>query len=101
METPGQISAEIDTRTLVPELRRLWEQQRVAHCLSACGDIPSLVTIGDEGHKVATVREDDMAKAGVYALGFVLLFGVLVISVGFVLWDILHDQPESLPALIS
>jgi hypothetical protein len=42
-----------------------------------------------------------MAKAGLYALGFVLLFGVLIIGAGFVLWGTVHDQPEPLPALMS
>ena len=42
-----------------------------------------------------------MAKAGLYALGFVILFDVLTMGAGFVLWDLVHDQPEPLPALIS
>jgi hypothetical protein len=42
-----------------------------------------------------------MAKARLYALGFVLLFGVLIIGAGFVLWRTVHDQPEPLPALMS
>jgi hypothetical protein len=41
-----------------------------------------------------------MAKAGLYALGFVLLFGTLLIGAGFVLWDAVHDQPK-LPAPVS
>jgi hypothetical protein len=35
-----------------------------------------------------------MATAGFYALGFVLLCGVLLIGAGFVLWDLVHDQPN-------
>jgi hypothetical protein len=43
-----------------------------------------------------------MAKAGLYALGFVILFGVLTMGAGFVvLWDLVHDQPEPLPASVS
>jgi hypothetical protein len=42
-----------------------------------------------------------MAKAGLCALGFVLLFGVLIIGAGFVLRGAIHDQPEPLPALMS
>jgi hypothetical protein len=37
-----------------------------------------------------------MAKAGLYALGFVLLCGVLLIGAGFVSWDLVHDQPKPL-----
>jgi hypothetical protein len=43
----------------------------------------------------------DMAKAGLYALGCVLLFGVLLIGAGFVLWDTVHGQPKPLPAPVS
>jgi hypothetical protein len=39
-----------------------------------------------------------MAKAGLYALGFVMLFGVLIIGAGFVLWDAVHPVPLK-PAL--
>jgi hypothetical protein len=42
-----------------------------------------------------------MAKAGLYALCFVILVGVLLMGAGFVIWDAMHDQPEPLPALIS
>jgi hypothetical protein len=42
-----------------------------------------------------------MAKSGLYALGFVILLGVLIIGAGFVIWDLVHDQPEPLPAPIS
>jgi hypothetical protein len=33
-----------------------------------------------------------MAKAGLYALGLLILLGVLIIGGGFVLWDIAHDR---------
>ena len=55
-------------------------------------------------------RDDDLrnekgrttvAKAGLYALCFVILFGVLLIGAGFVIWDTVHDQPEPLPASVS
>jgi hypothetical protein len=39
-----------------------------------------------------------MAKAGLYALCFLILIGVLIVGAGFVLWDLVHDQPEPLPA---
>jgi hypothetical protein len=40
-----------------------------------------------------------MAEAGLYTLCFVILFGVLLIGAGFVIWDVVvHDQPEPLPA---
>jgi hypothetical protein len=42
-----------------------------------------------------------MAKAGLYALGFVLLCGVLLIGAGFVSRDLEHDQPKPLPAPVS
>jgi hypothetical protein len=42
-----------------------------------------------------------MAKAGLYALCLVILFGVLIMGAGFVLWDLVRDQPEPLPALMS
>jgi hypothetical protein len=42
-----------------------------------------------------------MAKAGPYALGFVILLGVLIIGAGFVIWDLVHDRSEPLPAPIS
>jgi hypothetical protein len=42
-----------------------------------------------------------MATAGFYALGFVLLCGVLLIGAGFVSWDLVHDQPKPLPAPVS
>ena len=34
-----------------------------------------------------------MAKAGLYALGFVTLFGVRIIGAGFALWDAVHSVP--------
>jgi hypothetical protein len=39
-----------------------------------------------------------MAKAGLYALCFPIVIGVLIIGAGFVLWDLVHDRPEPLPA---
>jgi hypothetical protein len=39
-----------------------------------------------------------MAKAGLYALCFPILIGV---GAGFVLWDLVLDQPEPLPASVS
>jgi hypothetical protein len=42
-----------------------------------------------------------MATAGLHALGFVLLCGVLLIGAGFVLWDLVHDEPKPLPATVS
>jgi len=35
-----------------------------------------------------------MAKAGLYALGFVLLCGVLLIGAGFVSWDLVTTSPN-------
>jgi hypothetical protein len=49
--------------------------------------------------KTKTKGGTNMAKAGLCAL--VLLFGVLIIGGGFVLWGAIHDQPEPLPALMS
>jgi hypothetical protein len=57
--------------------------------------------LGDHDIQNENKREDDMAKAGLCALGFVLLFGGLIIGVGFVLSGAVHDQPEPLPALMS
>jgi hypothetical protein len=51
--------------------------------------------------KTKTREGTNTAKAGLCALGFVLLFGVLIIGGGFVLWGAIHDQPEPLPALMS
>ena len=31
---------------------------------------------------------------------FALLCGVLLIGAGFVLWDLVHDQPKPLPATV-
>jgi hypothetical protein len=42
-----------------------------------------------------------MANAGLNALCLVILFGVLLIGAGFAMWDLVHDQREPLPALIS
>jgi hypothetical protein len=42
-----------------------------------------------------------MAEAGLYALGFVILLDLPTMGAGFVLWDLLHVQPDSLPASVS
>jgi hypothetical protein len=43
-----------------------------------------------------------MGEAGLYALGFLMLFGVLILGGGFVTWDAMHDRAVPLkPALIS
>jgi hypothetical protein len=34
-----------------------------------------------------------MKKAGLYALGLVILLGVLIIGAGFALWDAMHPAP--------
>jgi hypothetical protein len=48
------------------------------------------------------LKEDDMAKAGLYALGLVPLFGVLILGAGFVLLDAVHARPVPLKtALVS
>ena len=39
------------------------------------------------------LREGDMAKTGLYALGIVILLGVLIIGAGFVIWDAVHPVP--------
>jgi hypothetical protein len=41
-----------------------------------------------------------MEKASLYALGFVLLFGVLLVGAGFITWDAVHPAPLK-PALVS
>jgi hypothetical protein len=58
--------------------------------------------IGDDGLRNESEKgRTTMAKAGLYTLCFVILFGVLLIGAGFVIWDAVHDQPEPLPALRS
>lgn len=43
-----------------------------------------------------------MAKAGLYALGFLMLFGVLILGAGFVILDAVHGRAVPLkPVLIS
>lgn len=34
-----------------------------------------------------------MDKAGLYALGLLMLFAVLIIGAGFALWDAMHPVP--------
>jgi hypothetical protein len=33
-----------------------------------------------------------MGRAGLYSLGFLMLFGGLFLGGGFVIWDALHDR---------
>jgi hypothetical protein len=56
--------------------------------------------LGEDGLRNEKGRTT-MAKAGLYALCLVILFGVLIMGAGFVLWDLVRDQPEPLPALMS
>jgi hypothetical protein len=40
-----------------------------------------------------------MRKAGLYALGFTILIGVLILGAGFVLWDaVVQAQAQAQPA---